>query len=167
MRRRQRRLEAFADLVVAERLLHGRPIAPVPEQALRAVSGREQERAAAGDQALRDRVDRLAGEVDVEDRDVERFACLDQPMRGVDARRRPDDPAAESLEYVLDVQGDHRLVLDDEDAQAEWRCARLQIRTCLHGRPLRSCEASRDDADGLERVRGELVPAPSIAPIGS
>src|SRR5216683_1521881 len=112
---RQRALQRLLETVQLERLLQRRPIAIGLGQAALAVAGGEDERQAAGDQGLGHRPDRLAVEVDVENREVE-VGGLRRLQGFLDAPGLGGDGVAELAQHVLEQHADHQLVLDEQDA---------------------------------------------------
>src|SRR4051794_4459352 len=88
----------------------------------RVVAGQEDERHAARDERVGDRVHALVAEVDVEHRAVEPLALgLDQGERVPDRARRSHHLGAAALELAREGGGDQVLVLNDEEATAAQR----------------------------------------------
>src|SRR3954470_5864341 len=108
--------QLLLQVVLRERLLQHRAVAVEVLDAGTAVPGREDEGHAAAVQRLGNGVDRLAREIDVEDREIERLV-----RNEFERRSEPGggtyDFAAEIEQHVLEQERDRGLVLDDEDAQ--------------------------------------------------
>src|SRR5436190_19010073 len=88
-----------------------------PVDAFAAVSRHKHERDSAIEQAIGDRIDELATQIDVEDRSLRRIV-LDGPhgVRHACAGRRDTD--AEIRQLILQDHRDQRLILDDQNALA-------------------------------------------------
>ncbi|WP_425482907.1 hypothetical protein [Aureimonas leprariae] len=122
-----------ADDARPDRLLVHRDVAELGGDVGTIVAGGEHERHATLLEGVHDGVDRVALEVDVEHRAVDRLRGLDQVERVVGVGDRTDDRRAEGFERLLHLLGDEVLVLDEENPFARQRCRRVAHARLLRG----------------------------------
>ena len=99
-----------------------------------AVAAEKHERHPARDQLVGKRIDQFAGEIDVEDREIELLA----PCRFARPRERlerPEHDASGRLQILLERHPEEELVFDDEDTRTFEICRHLHSKLKVTPRP--------------------------------